>query len=92
MNLLDIRDTYQLQLLKLYYKVKNALVPSYFTNFTNFTIYNRNNVNTSRYLLQNKRVNIAIPPKEYLKRNVQYQLLELMSRFDEELLQLKLSI
>ena len=84
MNLLDIRDTYQLQLLKLYYKVKNSLVPSYFTNFT---IYNRNNVHTSRYLLRNKRVNVAIPPKEYLKRNVQYQLLELMSRFDEELLQ-----
>ena len=62
-------------------------MPSYFTNFTNFTIYNRNNVNTSRYLLRNKRVNIAIPPKEYLKRNVQYKLLELMSRFDEELLQ-----
>ena len=38
-------------------------------------------------ILRNKRVNIAIPPKEYLKRNVQYQLLELMSRFDEELLQ-----
>ena len=60
MNLLDIRDTYQLQLLKLYYKVKNSLVPSYFTNFT---IYNRNNVHTSRYLLRNKRVNVAIPPK-----------------------------
>ena len=59
-------------------------MPSYFTNFT---IYNRNNVHTSRYLLRNKRVNVAIPPKEYLKRNVQYQLLELMSRFDEELLQ-----
>ena len=87
MNLLDIRDTYQLQLLKLYYKVKNSLVPSYFKFFTNFTIYNRNNVHTSRYLLRNKRVNVAIPPKEYLKRNVQYQLLELMSRFDEELLQ-----
>ena len=29
----------------------------------------------------------AMCPKEYLKRNVQYQLLELMSRFDEELLQ-----
>ena len=50
------------------------------TYFTNFTIYNRNNVHTSRYLLRNKRVNVAIPPKEY-------QLLELMSRFDEELLQ-----
>ena len=44
-------------------------------------------MNTSRYLLRNKRVNIAIPPKEYLKRNEQYQLLELMSRFDDELLQ-----
>ena len=44
-------------------------------------------MNTSRYLLRNKRVTIAIPPKAYLKRNVQYQLLELMSRFDEELLQ-----
>ena len=88
MNLLDIRDTYQLQLLKFYYKVKNLLVPSYFTNFTNFTIYNRNNVNTSRYLLRNKRVNIAIPPKRiFLERNVQYKLLELVSRFDEELLQ-----
>ena len=58
MNLLDIRDTYQLQLLKLYYKVKNSLVPSYFTNFTNFTIYNRNNVHTSTHLLRNKRVYI----------------------------------
>ena len=28
MHLLDIRDTYQLQLLKLYYKMKNSLVPS----------------------------------------------------------------
>ena len=36
MNLLDITDTYQLQLLKLYYKVKNSLVPSYFTNFYKF--------------------------------------------------------
>ena len=84
MNLLDIRDIYQLQILKLYYKVKNSLVPSYFTNFT---IYNRNNVHTSRYSLRNKRVNMAIPPKEYLMSNVQYQLLELMSRFDEDLLQ-----
>ena len=33
MNLLDIRDTYQLQLLKLYYKVKNSLVPSYIYKF-----------------------------------------------------------
>ena len=31
--------------------------------------------------------NIAIPPKEYVKRNVQYQLLEFMSKFDEDLLQ-----
>ena len=60
MNLLDIRDIYQLQLLKLYYKVKNSLVPSYFTNVT---IHNRNNVHTSRYSIRNKRVNIAIPPK-----------------------------
>ena len=41
---------------------------------------------TSRYSLRIKRVNFAIPPKEYLKRNVQYQLLELMSRFAEDLL------
>ena len=34
MNLLDIRDIYQLQLLKLYYKVENLLVPSYYTNVT----------------------------------------------------------
>ena len=46
--------------------MNNSLVPSYFTNFT---IYNRNNVHTTRYSLRNKRVNIAIPPKEYLKRN-----------------------
>ena len=41
----------------------------------------------SRYSLRNKRVNIANPPKECSKRNVQYQLLELMSKFDEDLLQ-----
>ena len=29
----------------------------------------------------------AIPPQSYLKRNVQYQLLELLSKFDEYLLQ-----
>ena len=45
MKLLDIRDIYQLQLLKLYYEVENSLVPPYFINFT---IYNRNNVHTSR--------------------------------------------
>ena len=84
MNLLDIKDIDQLQLLKLYYKVNNSLVPSYFTNFT---IYNRNNVHTSRYSPRNKRGNITIPPKKYLKRYVQYQLLELMSKFDEDLLQ-----
>ena len=39
----------------------------------------------SRYTLRNKRLNIAIHPKENFKRNV--QLLELMSRFDEDLLQ-----
>ena len=55
-----IRDIYQFQLLKLYYKFKKSLVPSYCTNFT---IYNRNNVHTSRYSLRNMRVNIAIPQK-----------------------------
>ena len=72
MNLLDIRDIiilYQLQLLKLHYKVNKLLVPSYFTNLFG------NNMHTSRYSLRNKRVNIAIPPKNCLKRNVQYQLL-----------------
>ena len=44
-------------------------------------------MHTSRYSLRNKRVNIAIPPNEYLKRNVQYQLLKFMSKFDEYLLQ-----
>ena len=44
-------------------------------------------MHTSRYSLRNKRVNIAIPPKRIFKRNVQYQLLELMSQFDEDLLQ-----
>ena len=39
-NLLDIKDMYQLQLLNLYYKVNNSLVSSYFTYFT---ICNRNN-------------------------------------------------
>ena len=57
MYLLDIKDIYQLQILKLYYKVKNSLVTSYLTNFT---IYNRNNVQTSRYSLRTKRDNIAI--------------------------------
>ena len=48
MNLLDIGDIYQLQLIKCYYKVKTFLLPSYFTNFS---LYNRNNVHTSRYSL-----------------------------------------
>ena len=77
-NLLDIQDIYQLQLLKWYCIVKNSLV---IQHFSTFTIYNRNNVHTSRYSL---RVNIAIPPKEYLKINV----LELMSLFHEDLLQI----
>ena len=34
MNLLDIRDVAQLQLLKVYYKLKNSLVPSYLVNLT----------------------------------------------------------
>ena len=59
-NLLDIMDIYQLKRLKLYYKVKNSLIPS---DFTKLSIYNRNNVHTSRYALRNKRVNIAIHPK-----------------------------
>ena len=84
MNLLDIRDIYQLQLLSLYYKVKKVISTIIFYKFT---IYNINNVHTSRYSLRNKRVHIAIPPQEYLKRNVKYQLLELMSKFDEDLLQ-----
>ena len=44
-------------------------------------------MHTSKYSLRNKRINITIPPKEYVMGNVHYQLLELMSRFDEELLQ-----
>ena len=51
MNLLDIRDINQLQLLKLYYKVKNSLVTSYFQ--ISLYIYNRNNVHSSKYSLQN---------------------------------------
>ena len=63
--------------------MNNSLVPSYITNFT---IYNIINVHTPRYSPQNKRINIVILPK-YLKGNVQYQLLELMSKVDEDLLQ-----
>ena len=53
--------------------------------FTFFTIYNRNNVHTTIYSLRNKRVNILIP-KKYFKK-LQFQLLELMSKFYEDLLQ-----
>ena len=49
--------------------------------------YNNYNLLTSRNSLGNKRVNIDVHPKEYLKRNVQYQLLELMSNFSEDILQ-----
>ena len=47
----------------------------------------QNNLHTSRYTLLYMRVNIAIPQKNDLKRNVQYQLKELMSKFDEDLLE-----
>ena len=61
----------------MYYKGNNSSVPSYLTTFT---IHKRNNVHESRYSLRNKKVNIVIPQKEYLMRNVQYQRLELMSK------------
>ncbi len=86
LGLLDIRDMYKLNLLKLYYKLRKSIVPSYFNHLLDDVTQLNNNMPV-KYNLRHKRVNIPIVPREFLKRNTQYQLLELVSKFDKGLLQ-----
>ncbi len=84
LGLLKIQDIYDLNLLKLYYKLKHNATPSYFSNFIT-NVHESSNI-TPRYELRNKRDAIPIPYREYLKRNTRYQLLQLIHNFDRQLL------
>jgi len=83
LELLDVRDMHTVHLLKLYYKIKIKIIPPYFANF----IVPIEPPAATRYNLRHIRINIPIPRREYKKRNVKYQLNELIRTFDQSLLQ-----
>ena len=69
LGIFNIKDMYNIGLLKLYFKIKNRTIPLYFHNFLvteNLTVEPR------RYNFRHKRrVNFPIPPKEYKKTKYQ---------------------
>ena len=83
MELLNIRDMYNIQLLKLHYKIKNGVIPPYFSNFLSDDLAQRAPV----YALRHKRVTVFKPQRDFLRKNAKFQLRELISKFDEHLLQ-----
>ena len=63
LRILNIKDMYNIGLLKLYFKIKNGTIPLYFHNFL---VSENVPVEPQRYNFRHKRrVSISIPPREY---------------------------
>ena len=67
---------YNIDLVKLYFKIKNGTILLYFHNFL---VTENVPVEPQKHNFRHKRkVIILIPPKEYQKRNTKYQLRQLI--------------
>ena len=85
LGILNIKDMYNIGLLKLYFKIKNGTIPLYFHNFL---VTENVPVEPQRYNFRHeRRVIIPIPPREYQKRNTKYQLRQLVLSTENCILQ-----
>ena len=76
LGILNIKDMYNIGLLKLYFKIKNGTIPLYFHNFL---VTVNVPVEPQRYNFRHKRrVIIPILSRDYQKRNTKYQLRQLV--------------
>ena len=79
LGILNIKDMYNIGLMKLYFKIKNRTIPFYFHNF----------VVTENVPVEPQRYNFRHKRREYQKRNTKYQLRQLVlsteNRFYNEL-------
>ena len=73
---------HNIDLLKLYFKIKNRTIPLYFHNFLV-----TENVPQRYNFRRKRRVIIPILPREYQKRNTKYQLRQLVQSTKNRLLQ-----
>lgn len=74
LNILNLNDLYKLHLYKLFFKLKNNLLPPYFNDFK--PTYN-SDIQT-RYNLRRNSVRLPMPNKEYFVQSPKYQFLKLV--------------
>ena len=85
LGILNIKDMYNIGLLKFYFKIINGTIPLYFHIFL---VTENVSVEPQRYNFRHKRsVIIPIPPREYQKRSTKYQLKQLVLSTENRLLQ-----